>query len=788
MKNFIPFLLLSFSFCLEIVAQNPTQTIKGKILDSQSKYPLTGANVILVDSDPIYGTSTNLEGEFRLVNVPIGRQMIKVTYLGYHDRIIPNLLLTSGKEMVINIELEEMVVSIDEIIVTAEGDKATPNNELATVSARSFNPEETSRYAGSRNDPARMAANFAGVSGANDSRNDIVIRGNSPIGLLWRMEGINIPNPNHYGSVGVSGGPVSMLNYNLLSKSDFLTGAFPAQYSNALSGVFDLQLREGNKDKNEYLGQIGINGFELGAEGPVFNKTRASYLVNYRYSTLGIFQALGVDFGTGTAIPQYQDLTFKVDIPTTKAGRFSFFGMGGISNINFLGSEADTTDVNLFGSENENLYTNFRSGVTGLSHTYYYNSTTFSKVILSASHALQDITGDSLSSITRDPVPQFSTAYMHNKYSINLQLNKKFNAKNNVSGGLIFDVNDFDLKNSELISSGEFRDVRNVQGQNLLSQAYAQWQHKFSNFLTFNSGLNLLHFSLNNSTAFEPRAGLRYQFRENQSFNLGYGYHSQMQPMQTYFTDTYTNLGVIRSNKDLGFTRSQHLVLGYDNAISSKLRLKIETYYQRIFRAPVEQRPSSFSMLNAGADFVLPDNDSLVNRGTGRNYGLELTLEKFYSQGYYFLVTTSLFDSKYKGSDGILRNTTFNGRYVFNALAGKEFKVGRKNNAIGIDGKLTSAGGRFNTPLDLQKSALAGEAVYRDDQAFSVGVPDYFRADLKLYVRLNRRRLTHEFSIDIQNITDQQNVFLQRYNNRTNSITNEYQIGRNIIPQYRIVF
>lgn len=143
---------------------------------------------------------------------------------------------------------------------------------MATVSARSFTVEETSRYAGSLNDPSRMAANYAGVSSTSDARNDIIIRGNSPLGVLWRLNGMEIPNPNHFGSLGTTGGPVSILNNNLLDKSDFLTGAFPAEYGNALAGVFDLQMRSGNNEKTEFLGQVGFNGFELGAEGPIGKK------------------------------------------------------------------------------------------------------------------------------------------------------------------------------------------------------------------------------------------------------------------------------------------------------------------------------------------------------------------------------------------------------------------------------------------------------------------------------------------------------------------------------------
>jgi hypothetical protein len=271
------FTLLYITCCHVAGAQSTTQTIKGIIQDAQSKYPLIGANIIVVGTDPLIGTSTDGEGAFRLTNVPLGRQALKITYLGFQERVISNILVTSGKEVILTIDLEEQVITADEIVVTARRDKSETNNELATVSARSFDVEETSRYAGSRNDPARMAANFAGVSGANDARNDIVIRGNSPAGLLWRLDGINIPNPNHYGALGASGGPVSMLNNNVLDRSDFMTAAFPAQYGNALAGVFDLQLRSGNNEKREYLGQIGFNGFELGVEGP-FSKQQQSFL------------------------------------------------------------------------------------------------------------------------------------------------------------------------------------------------------------------------------------------------------------------------------------------------------------------------------------------------------------------------------------------------------------------------------------------------------------------------------------------------------------------------------
>jgi hypothetical protein len=420
---------------------------------------------------------------------------------------------------------------------------------------------------------------------------------------------------------------------------------------------------------------------------------------------------------------------------------------------------------------------------------YYFNPSTYSKISLAASSAWQSFRDDSLSLEDRTPFRRENAEFTQNKFSLNALISRKFNARNSVTTGVILDVYDFDLLNEVLNQKQELYPIRNTQGQTLLTQAYTQWQHRFSEQLTLNSGLNFQHLFLNNSTALEPRIGMKYQLSPRQSVNFGYGYHSQMQPLLTYFNQTAISESVnLLTNKEMKFTRSQHLALGYDHMLGSNMRLKLETYYQYISNAPVERNPSSFSMLNAGADFNIPDEDSLVNKGTGRNYGIELTLEKFYSNGYYFLFTSSLFDSKYKGSDGVLRNTTFNGQYVVNLLAGKEFKVGRKNNSFNIDWKLTVAGGRQVTPIDFVRSQQAGEAVYIDNEAFSQQLSSYFRTDIKVSYRMNRKKTTHEFSLDLQNFTNNQNVFMQRYNARTNQIATEYQIGFFPIPQYRILF
>ena len=316
-------IILLILFSVSVSGQTHfTQTVRGKIIDIESQSPIPGVMVMIADSEPQIVSVSNEAGIFRLENVPVGRITVRAMLIGYDFAEFRDIELKSGKEMVLTIEMTEKVEDIDEVVVTANR-KDKPINEMASVSARSFTVEETERYAGTWLDPARMAANYAGVMAVGDQRNDIIIRGNSPLGLLWKLEGVSIPNPNHFGTLGTTGGPISILNNNLLDNSDFFTGAFPAEYGNALSGVFDLKLRKGNNENYEFTAQAGMNGLEFGAEGPFSKKSKGSYLFNYRYSTLAIFDYLDIHFGV-SGVPEFQDLSYKVNLPTEKAELFHY--------------------------------------------------------------------------------------------------------------------------------------------------------------------------------------------------------------------------------------------------------------------------------------------------------------------------------------------------------------------------------------------------------------------------------------------------------------------------------
>ncbi|MGZ4099882.1 MAG: TonB-dependent receptor, partial [Bacteroidia bacterium] len=650
-------------FTSKLFSQTITQTIKGVVVDKQSQVPLPGVIIQVMNSDPPIGAATDENGEFKIPNVPIGRWQLKIKAISYKEKYI-TIILNAGKEAVQNVELEENVIQEQEVVVVAEQDKTKNNNKMSTVSSRVFSAEEAARYAGSRNDPARMAANFAGVSGANDSRNDIIIRGNSPMGVLWRLNGLDIPNPNHFGNSGSTGGPVSILNNNTLDNSDFMTGAFAADYGNATAGVFDLRMRKGNNEKFEFLTQVGFNGFELGAEGPLNKKKNASFLIDYRYSTLSVFKALNIDFGTGSAVPQYQDLTFKTDFNTNKAGKFSFWGIGGLSYIALLESDKKAGQ-DLYGYSSRDTYFRSNVGASGVSHIYLFKNNAYIKTNAGISGSYNYISADRIDTSFKTPKnlkPEYRQETKTIHYTFNTTYNKKFNSRDFMNLGVYTDFFNtlFVDSTDDKFGYNTFVTLRNYKGTSALLRGFFQWQHKFTDNFLVNAGVSNQYFLLNGSNAVEPRLGLKYSLNSKQSISLGGGMHSQLQPVYIYFASETVNGVRTETNKNLDFTRAAHAVLAYDNSFAQNFRLKTELYYQYIYNAPVKNYPSYFSALNLGADFNSPNVTNLVSKGTGSNYGLEITLEKFYSQGYYFLFTSSLFESKYVGSDNVERNTAFN--------------------------------------------------------------------------------------------------------------------------------
>ena len=779
-----------FSFItLALFAQNLTQTVKGKISDIDNHAALPGATIVLLGSYPLIGTTTDFDGSFKLENIPIGRQNFQVSFLGYEDVYLNEILVSTGHEVVLNIMMRESVTSLSEITVVANQDKSEAINQMASVSATKITVESTSRIAAGINDPGRTAQSYAGVSSADDENNELVIRGNSPRGMLWRMEGIEIPNPNHFSNgEGGSGGGVSVLSTQVLANSDFFTGAFPAEYGNALSGVFDLNLRTGNSEKREYAFQIGVLGTQAALEGPIRKGSESSYLFNYRFSTLKLLSYAGISISDGEIAPEWQDLSFKLNFPTKDFGRISVWGLGGISAAGSTverDSSKWTYRSDAFkDSEKHTL------GILGISHNYLFsNMKTYLKTVAVYSHTNNKVLEDSLS---YDYVPSVvqDERFAYNTFSLNSFLNHKFNAKSTLRSGLIFHSKSYDFKVLDFDFDREVLEkLIDDNGRTSMYESYVQWKYRINDKIDLNSGLHGTFLALNQDYTIEPRFGLKWKINKKHTFNAGAGLHSKVEPISIYLAEKVMDGStIIRPNKDLQITKAVHGVLGYNWNFAKDFRLKAEVYYQQLYDVPVKPNDTTnvLSALNFGSGFT---NEKFTNDGKGRNYGVEFTLEKFFSKDWYLLATASIFESKYTMPDGIERNTLFNSKYIYNLVGGKEFKVGRTSqNIIGTNIRAMWRGGYRTVPVDLAASKIQNEDVRDYSRAFDTKAPDYFRVDVGVSFRKNNPKWSWILSLDIQNVTDRGNIWDEYYDNEIKDMTQIYMVGLIPVLNYSVEF
>jgi len=761
-------LLLLVAGSLATTAQL-TQTVRGTIVDSDAKTPIIGAKIIIVGTDPLQGAISDLSGTFKIEKVAVGRVTIQIKSVGYQDIFLPGTLVESGKELVLNLEMMEDLKTLSTVNITSEQDNSESINKMATVSGQTFTVDETQRYAGAINDPARMVSAFAGVTGDAEGDNDIVVRGNSPKGILWRLEGIDIPNPNHFANEGGTGGPVNALNSSMLANSDFFSGAFAPEYGNAYSGVFDVRFRQGNNETREYAFSLGVMGTEATLEGPFKAGYAGSYLFNYRYSTIALLDRAGIlDFG---GIPKYQDASFKIVLPTKKAGSFSLVGLGGISTIFQKDQDEETKMIYNTYDFNANL------GLVGLKHTYFFGEKTHLKSFIAATTASN---GGEASWLNNDSTSLYTSErqlFTDNRIKFATTLNHKFNARHNVQIGSIYTFMNYNLYLEENYdNTGIFSSLVNGKGNSGMLQGFASWKYRATNKITFISGLHYTHFFLNNHYAVEPRIGAKWQLNPSNSISMGAGLHSRVESLSTYlYTEKNPDGTTYQPNLNLGLTKSAHFVVGYGLQLTENVRFKTELYYQHLYNIPVKNdSTSALSLINYSNWF--PDVH-LVNKGTGRNYGAEMTLERSFQKDYYFMITGSLYQSSYTALDGIERDSRYDAGYAANILFGKEFKFGnQKNNTIGLNIKSSYIGGNRYTPIDLAASQDAGYGILQKTP-YSAKGDDIFFINLGVTYRLEKPRASHSIKIDIQNLTNNKAAVNEYYNERTQKIEHSTQLS-----------
>ena len=783
MKHTPYIFLLIFLCCIQSAhsQEKPSQTVKGTIIDRALKTPLVAATIRLLNGTH-NTTISDTTGHFYFKNIPVGRQSIQITYEGYKPITLSNILVESGKEMDLSIEMEEAIINHQEVVVQSRPNKSKAINEMALVSARMFSVEETRRYAAGLNDPARIATAFAGVS-ANGDKNSLIIRGNAPNGLLWRMEGVDIPNPNHFARVGSSGGGISILSAQLLANSDFMTSAFPAEYGNALSGVFDIHLRKGNKDKREHTFSASTIGIDAAEEGYFKKGSNSSYLVNYRYGFLTLMQQLG--FKISDASTTFQDLSFHINLDGKKWGNFSFFGFGGLSNQNTVPSNDSITWTRDPSKRSGSLDAS-NTGMVGMNHSLLLNKKTLLTTILSVNGTKYREDDDRLDKFNGPLIYTRNNQFIENNTILSVSATHKFNKHHLFKIGAYTSLKGFDLSQRESVSN-LLRDKVKSNGTTGLTQGFAEWKWDPSDQFRMQVGLHGQYFSLNNTNTIEPRLGLRLRTGLNQFLSFGYGLHAQIQPLGYYFARVKVGTDSIQPNMGLDFSKANHFVIGYSMQLAPNWNLKGEVYYQYLQRVPVSSgKPTSFSAINQDDNYVI---ESLINNGEGKNYGFEITLERYWNDQFYLLATASLYSSTYVSSDNVWRNTRYNSGNAWTFLLGKEWNLRSKRpSTFSIDVKILHNGGVRVTPINLSQSIAQKATVLDNSRIYEDKLAPLFRIDLQTEWKLQYHKTTGSLIVGVQNLTNRQNPVSQFYDPAYGKIRYNYLLGLIPVVGYKVDF
>jgi hypothetical protein len=776
MKINIVIFFLNVLFVNTIVGQS-TQNIRGTVHDKLSGAPLEYATVIVIGTHPLLGATTDSLGQFVIRDVPVGRYDIQASIVGYEPLLVKEILLSAGKEAYLELTMEENINVLSEIVITPKVDKSQPLNIMALGSARMFSMEEAGRYAGGFDDPARLASAFAGVTGSIGN-NGIVVRGNSPKFLQWRLEDIEIPNPNHFADVAVfGGGGMTAFSSQLVGNSDFFTGAFPAEYGNALSGVFDMKLRNGNSQKRENTFQLGAIGIDIASEGPFRKGGNSSYIFNYRYSTLALLSSV---LPENAGAVRYQDFSFKLNFPASHAGAFSVWGIGLVDRSG-QAAKTDPQQWN-YATDGEEHVVKQYMGAFGINHRINLKNNAYLKTSLAATVTNLDYDTEKLNENLR-LAPQSAIKNTNLNFIFSSFVNRKFNANHTGKTGIRITGLKYDMLLRETHGQQMLETIADETGVCALLAAYSNSLLTLSDALTLNIGLNAQLFTLNGRYAIEPRAGVRWKFSSNHSAGMSYGLHSRLEMPYLYFTKSETGELL---NKNLDFTRARHLVATYDWNISDDYRLRVEPYIQHLFSVPVVAG-NAFSLINLHNEWFITDR--LENRGKGLNYGIDITFEKYMSESYYYMFTGSLFDSRYRAGDGIWRNTRYNRRFVFNLLGGKEWMSGRnRQNILNAGIRLSYQGGDRYSPLDPAASQLAEEVVYREKDAFSEQYAPAFIVHFTVGYKINRKNTAHEFAVKVINATGSKEYLGHKYNFKTRRIDLEHEFVMVPNISYKIEF
>ncbi len=781
MKPTLLTILLFLIFAPIAISQDYYQVVRGKVTDSQTFSPIEGVFIEIgsTNTDYVaYNLTTNEKGEFYVENVPVGEITILFGGEEHHALYKEDIKVYSSKETVVDVQLRPNSIELSEIEISNNVIRGESLNIMAVNSSVTISPEQSGKFAGSWDDPMRVITSFPGVVQQSSGFNNFTIRGNSPVGMLYRIEGAPVHNPSHFAIIGSSGGFVTQFSNSVLSNSDFFSGAFPAEFGNATSAVFDFKFRNGNNKKREHTFKAGFLGLDIATEGPIGKNKRASYLINYRYSTLGLLSRV-INIGVE---PTYQDLSFNANIPIgSKGGLIKIFGIGGLSDY-LLEAERDST---MWDEESRRIERSFGSdsGALGVSFYQPVNAKGYCHTVFSASKGAYNDNSlnieDDLQETIRQ-VSEFTDQRINFTTDYNYQINRKHFNKTGVSitqqdhiyNGALYD---------QALSSLDTLGV--TSGKSYFFQAYTQSKIDFNDKVSLSAGIHFLHYFLNGANSVDPRIGINYLTKNNAKFGLNYGHHSRIENQSLYYiTDDNGFL-----NRDLELYKSHHAALSFVKMLNRNLKFSTEVYYQHHYDVPAEFN-GSYSTQNLFA--TLPTGQ-LTNVGTGRNYGVEFLLHRSNVDGFYYLISGSIFDTKYKAGDGIWRNTEFNQNYSYNILIGKEFQLKPKKDKsrlLALNANFRQSGGTWATPIDLEASREYGWTRLDQDNPHSVRRAPLYNLDFSISLTKNKVKTSSEFSLKIKNLVSSESVISEFYDIRIDAIKEVTDYGVIPVISYELNF
>lgn len=754
------------------------QSIRGRVRDADSGQPLAGALVELErDSATAFTTTTDSLGTFGLDGLRAGLYRCRVSAAAHETRLLPELDLAAGKERVLDFALRTMPTALPEVAIVSEA----PGNRISSpLSEIPLSREQTLRFPATFFDPARLAQAYPGVANNDDQANGLSIRGNSPAAMRWRLEGVDIVNPNHLPNAGTFGdrpvpsaGGVLLFSAQLLDNSALLTGAFPAGYGDALGGIMDIGLRRGNNRNYEFTAQAGLLGLDVAAEGPIWGRGKNSFLVNYRYSTVGLLSDMGISFGDERI--HFQDLSFKFSFSCKKGAQWSLFGLAGQSE-NIFDHKTDSTAIKAY-KDFFDINFDSRTLLGGLSGWLPLGRKTSLDLSFVGS-GQRNARSSSGAGLTENDESEERRA------GLRATLSHRLNTQNRLLLGFSLQAIGYRAtatRNADSIYQG---DVVLLQ-----AQPFALWEWSSrSGHTLLRAGLhgNILEaqaadsVSLDKTASLEPRLSLGQRFGEHQRLVLAYSLLSQASPLWTYagYLPGETDFARKYPNAALGLARAHHLGLRYSWQPGERWVFRSELFYQWLYRVPVLPSRHTWSLINEEEALTL---EQLQATGTGENKGLELSAERYLRDGWFLLGALTLLDSRYRGSDEVWREARWDLGHILNLTAGREWvreRRGERVRAFGFNGRLVWHGGQRAMPVDVAASTAAQTTVFDDSRGFTIRLPDFFRLDGRVYWRRsvgNRRNST--FAMEFQNLTLQQNAAYQYFDPFTERVEKKYQLG-----------